>query len=534
MNWVLIALWAAMTVLLFRSCGQQQQGPIQTSGQLLTTLKQQNRNLLEASAAQTYNQYKSALQSELNLQKQMAEHGKATQSSVKELESQMEAKEIQGAILVADAQLRGGRVTGNYNKYFLAYETLQSYELKDANNPDWTQAQYRTYNRKGEVSEWTGQALYNQVVKELEAQNEQTKVYGFLPGYQIIDLLVKITGRAPGFSYWFAALLLAVAVRSIVWPLTKKQFKFGRQMMQLTPRINEIKAKHPNDMTGQQTEIMALYKEYGINPAAGCFPMLLQMPFFIGVYDCMLRYRFAFQRGTFAWINPSVAAHTHGFTAPNLGQQDNLLILIYAVSMLSSQFLMPVSDPSQVKQQRLMGAIISIAIPVTMFLGLYTLPSAFVLYWTFTNIIATAQALLVYRYPVPPLEKVVTSAGGIIPGKKPTFWGRIQSEMERRYEEARGMPAPSAKDPKEQNKSFWDRIQDDARKAMNEKNSNTTSGSTGSNGKPKKRVPNQAPDSKNGTADGQTNSAKTPSNPKNEGKTQSQQSDDSGKPKRRK
>lgn len=535
MNWVLIALWGVITVMLFKSCGTQQaQAPVQNPAQILTTLQQQNQNLQEASAAQTFNNYKSALRSEIDFQEQAVKVGKATPQSLKTLQDSQTSKEIEGAILVADAQLRGGEKTGAYNKYFLAYETLQNYELHNLNDPAWTSMEVTTKNAKGETRTWTGESLYNQVVTELSAQNKHTLVYGFLPGYQINDFLVRITGSVPSMSYWLEALFLAILVRGIVWPLTKKQYKFGRQMMQLSPRIKEIKAKHPKDMSAQQTEIMALYKEYGINPAAGCFPMAIQAPFFIAIYDCMLRYRFEFQKGTFLWINPHFAKLTHGWTAPNLGQQDNVLIIIYAATMLTSQFLMPVTDPSQIKQQRIMGAVISIAIPATMFLGFYVLPCAFVLYWTFTNIIATTQALMIYRQPAAPLEKIATTAGGVIPGRKPSFMTRLQTELEKRYDAKQGNTPSPSKDPREQGKSFWDRIQDDARKAMEEKNNPNEAAN-----KPKRRD-DQTSSSGNGKSarsgdspSGKTDSASQPSQSPSNGNGSSDSSQGGKKPKRR-
>lgn len=535
MNWVLIALWAVITVMLFKSCGTQQaQAPVQNTAQIFANLVQQNKHQQEASAAQTFNDYKSALKSEIDFQEQAVKVGKATPQSLKELQDSQTSKEIRGAILVADAQLRGGEKTGQYNKYFLAYETLQNYELKNLNNPDWNNMEVTTATADGASRSWTGSQLYNQVVKELSEQNKHTLVYGFLPGYQINDFLVRITGSVPSMSYWLEALFLAILVRGIVWPLTKKQYKFGRQMMQLSPRIKEIKAKHPKDMAAQQTETMALYKEYGINPAAGCFPMAIQAPFFIAIYDCMLRYRFEFQKGTFLWINPHFAKLTHGWTAPNLGQQDNVLIIIYAATMLTSQFLMPVTDPSQIKQQRIMGAVVSIAIPATMFLGFYVLPCAFVLYWTFTNIIATTQALLIYRQPVEPLEKIATTAGGVIPGRKPSFMTRLQTELEKRYDAKQGNdPAPN-KDPRQQGKSFWDRIQDDARKSIDDKN-----GASNEANKPKRREGNTSStgngkSAQNGTTpSGNKSSAKTPNKSNPNGDASEPDVDGKQKPKRR-
>ena len=125
-------------------------------------------------------------------------------------------------------------------------------------------------------------------------------------------------------------------VRGVVYPLTERQLMFSRKMMQLAPLSNEIRKEYKDDQQQQQVKIMELYREYGINPLAGCFPALLQMPLFLSIYQCMLHYQFEFVHGTFLWINPTIAKMTHGWTAPNLGETDYPLIVLYGITMLIS------------------------------------------------------------------------------------------------------------------------------------------------------------------------------------------------------
>jgi YidC/Oxa1 family membrane protein insertase len=174
---------------------------------------------------------------------------------------------------------------------------------------------------------------------------------------------------------------------------------------------------------------MELYREYGINPLAGCFPALLQMPLFLTVYQFMLHYQFAFQKGTFLWINPSVAANTNGLTAPNLGEMDYPLIVLYGVTMLISVLMAPVSDPTQAKQQRLMSVGMSLLFAVFMFF--WPLPSAFVLYWVFTNILSSLQSYRAYRLPLAPLQKVNAAGGGVYP-KNPVAgkWMKMMEDFQ--------------------------------------------------------------------------------------------------------
>ncbi|HEY3782926.1 MAG TPA: membrane protein insertase YidC [Fimbriimonadaceae bacterium] len=248
---------------------------------------------------------------------------------------------------------------------------------------------------------------------------KSSPVWGFFPGYQFVDWVVHLTGANSGLSYWLTALLMAFFVRGVIYPVSQRQMMWSRKMQQLTPLVNEIKAEYKNkpNQTAAQQEIsqrtMALYKEYGMNPLAGCVPAFIQMPLFLLVYDSMLNYRFEFQKGTFLWINPSTSALSHGFFARNLGEKDYVLIIIYAISMVTTALLTPVTDPTNMKQQRIMGVSVSGFFGIMMFF--WPVPSAFILYWIFTNILATAQSLRSYRLPLPPLVKVNAPNGGVYP-----------------------------------------------------------------------------------------------------------------------
>jgi YidC/Oxa1 family membrane protein insertase len=266
----------------------------------------------------------------------------------------------------------------------------------------------------------TPEALYDLVVADLSQMNRDAKVLGYIPGYKMMDALVRFTGANPSFSYWFAALLLALLVRLAVFPLAQKQYMWGRKMSQLAPYIKEIQEKFKDKKTGKVTdqqamtmETMEVYKRYGFNPFSGCLPMLVQLPLFLIIYNCMLLYRFEFTKGYFLWIQPGAGTFLGMPLAPNLGERDYLIIIVYGISMIATTLLTPVSDPANAKQQRLIGMSVALIFSVMMFF--WPLPSAFVVYWTFTNILATAQSLYVYRMPVPPLEPVQSMVGGAIP-----------------------------------------------------------------------------------------------------------------------
>lgn len=349
---------------------------------------------------------------------------------------------FESAILVADTQLKAALAWNETTRLRNAFAALDSLNRQESGKPEWTDTVVEikptvAAPERFNWSSWKGPDLYQKVVTELTARNKTDLVWGMIPGgYGFIDALVHVTGAIPGFSYWFAAFLLALVVRAIIYPLAQRQLMWGRQMSQLAPMMKEIKEQYKDQPQVQQAKVMELYREYGINPMAGCGPALVQMPLFLFVYQCMLHYQFAFQNGTFAWINPATSQATKGFIAPNLGQVDLILIVIYGITLCISTLLQPVSDPTQIKQQRIIGLSMAVLIPVFMLIGIFPVPAAFVLYWTFTNLLATVQSLRAYRLPMPPLVKVNTKTGGTYPkGGNKGFWAKLQDAAQQAQQE---------------------------------------------------------------------------------------------------
>lgn len=87
----------------------------------------------------------------------------------------------------------------------------------------------------------------------------------------------------------FAIIALTVLVRMILWPLTRTQLESAKKLTALRPHLETVRKKHGHDKTRLQQEQVKLYKEHGVNPAAGCLPLLLQMPIFIALYQVLLR-----------------------------------------------------------------------------------------------------------------------------------------------------------------------------------------------------------------------------------------------------
>jgi YidC/Oxa1 family membrane protein insertase len=94
-------------------------------------------------------------------------------------------------------------------------------------------------------------------------------------------------------SFGLAIILLTIAVRIVLLPLSIKQTKSMREMQVIQPEVKKLQQKYKNDRQKLNEEMMKLYKEHGVNPFGGCLPLLMQMPLFIGLYQVVrlnLRY----------------------------------------------------------------------------------------------------------------------------------------------------------------------------------------------------------------------------------------------------
>jgi YidC/Oxa1 family membrane protein insertase len=90
-------------------------------------------------------------------------------------------------------------------------------------------------------------------------------------------------------DFGLAIILVTVLIRLVVYPLYKTQIRSQRAMQELAPAMNELKRKYGKDRQRFAEEQMKLYKEHGVNPAAGCLPLLLQLPILFALYSALLQ-----------------------------------------------------------------------------------------------------------------------------------------------------------------------------------------------------------------------------------------------------
>jgi YidC/Oxa1 family membrane protein insertase len=198
-------------------------------------------------------------------------------------------------------------------------------------------------------------------------------------------------------SWAFSIILLTVALRIMLYPLNAWSTKSMLRMQQIAPEVTAIQEKYKKDPKKVQLEIMNLYRDRGVNPISGCFPILIQMPFLIGMFD-LLKSTFELRGASFipGWIDDLTAPDVlFSWTTPIFffGNQFHLLPILLGIVMYLQQRLMsPLpKDPSmlteQQRQQKFMGNIMAIVFTV-MF---YNFPSGLNIYWLSSMLLGILQ-----------------------------------------------------------------------------------------------------------------------------------------------
>lgn len=187
-------------------------------------------------------------------------------------------------------------------------------------------------------------------------------------------------------NYGFVIIVFSLIIKIVVYPLTRKSYQSMKRMQLLQPKISEIKEKYKDDPQRTNKETMKLYQTYGVNPAGGCLPLLLQMPIFIalwGLFRTAIELR---QQPFILWIQdlskPDIIADL-GFKLPLFGIQyiSALAILMGVTTFLQQKMTM--KDP---KQQALVYIM-----PIMLTILFMTFPSGLNLYYFMFNVLSMAQ-----------------------------------------------------------------------------------------------------------------------------------------------
>jgi YidC/Oxa1 family membrane protein insertase len=186
-------------------------------------------------------------------------------------------------------------------------------------------------------------------------------------------------------NYGLAIILLTVAIRLLLFPLMHSSTVSMRRMQKLQPKVKEVQARYkkkkgdPQARAKMNQEMMALYKEEGVNPMGGCLPMLVQLPILWALYTLFLNAIELRHAPFFGWIQDLSAKDPYYITP----------ILMTATMWLQQRLAPQVGDPQQQRIMRMLPFIFGF-----MFLQF---PSGLVLYWLTNNVLTIIQQEVTFR-----------------------------------------------------------------------------------------------------------------------------------------
>lgn len=215
--------------------------------------------------------------------------------------------------------------------------------------------------------------------------------FGGFFGFFAKILLLSMNGLHAIFGgkvgYGWIIIIITIIIKVLFWPLTQISTRSMKRMQTLQPQMKALQEKYKEDPRKMQQKLAEFMKEHKVNPAAGCLPMLVQLPFLIGFFT-MLRSAIELRGAGFLWACDLSQPDTIG-VIPGLNFPINPLPLLMGASQLWLTRMTPPSPGVDPVQQKIMQYM-----PLMFLFILYNFSSGLTLYWTVQNLLSVVQMKL--------------------------------------------------------------------------------------------------------------------------------------------
>ena len=213
------------------------------------------------------------------------------------------------------------------------------------------------------------------------------------PMFKMMDFFYRYFG-----NFGVAILITTIVVKALFFPLASKQYASMANMKKVQPKMEELKAKFGDDRMGLQKAMMELYKQEKINPVAGCWPILLQIPVFFALYKVIYVTIEMRHAPFFGWIqdlsapDPTSLFNLFGllpFTVPHM-----LMIGVWPLVMGVTMFLQMRMNPTPPDPTQ---AMLFTWMPVVFTFMLSSFPAGLVIYWAWNNTLSIIQQAFIMK-----------------------------------------------------------------------------------------------------------------------------------------
>ena len=231
-----------------------------------------------------------------------------------------------------------------------------------------------------------------------ELGSDQNKVMQFGVFWWVSEPLSYLLDLFSGMlgSYGLGIIVLTILMKLILWPLTAKATRSQKKMQALQEPMAALREKHKGSPQKLNQEMMKFYKEHKVNPFAGCWPIMIQIPIFLGMF-WMLRSAAELYGQEFLWAKDlseqDQITEVFGFSA-------NLLPILMVVTQWFQMKLTPMQLGPQMSEAQRINAKMMRFMPFMFLIFLYFFSSALVLYWTVQNLMTILQTLITKREPL--------------------------------------------------------------------------------------------------------------------------------------
>jgi YidC/Oxa1 family membrane protein insertase len=208
-----------------------------------------------------------------------------------------------------------------------------------------------------------------------------------------------------GGSWGWAIILLTFTIRILILPLTFKSVKSMQKLQVLQPEMKKIQARYKDDKQRMNQEMMKFYQENKVNPLGSCLPLLLQIPFFIALFELLRSDSFQADIAGNAAFGP-----INDLAEPLTGQPVVLgfMIVLYVATQLIATMITSIGGDKT--QQRIM-----MALPFVFVVFIINFEAGLIVYWITTNVWTIGQQLVVRKlYPRPDLEDSTAVPAGAV------------------------------------------------------------------------------------------------------------------------
>jgi YidC/Oxa1 family membrane protein insertase len=228
------------------------------------------------------------------------------------------------------------------------------------------------------------------------------------PLIDVNEAILKFWHNTVGLGWGPSIIGLTIIIRLAILPLTYKQVRSMQEMQRFSPEIQRIRERYKDDKTRQNEELMTLYKEHGFNPLGSCLPLVLQLPFFFGLYQTLRSPHFiaevhASGNTGFLFI-PDITAPLKGHPAALV-----VMIILYVGTQLGSSYVSSLNVQDK-NQRRLLFIFPFVFVPIVI-----NFEAGLLIYWITTNVFTISQQLAIRKFlpaPQPHATGALAAAGG--------------------------------------------------------------------------------------------------------------------------